>query len=133
MKTNTNEALEQAFSLSPKLRNEAVAALDSEISRLQVLRASLAGENTTKRSRRGKTATATSANTSGLTHPEAIMKALKGKKDGLTSRQIREEARNFGHEFGKSLGTTLNNMCTSERLGYKPVEKDSKQYLYTAP
>ena len=119
------EAVQRVLTLKPELRDEMVAAVDAQIQELQELRATIAGS--AKRS--GKRAASTS--TSGLTHGDAVLKALAGKKKGLTSRQIRDEAKKFGHEFGNSLGTTLHNMCEKEKVSYEEIE-NSNQYTYFA-
>lgn len=76
------------------------------------------------------------ASTEGrMKHKDAILQVLNSnewKDVGAMSRDIRKSAEEFGHDFGKSLGTTLNLMAKKDLIRTEDSGKSKKhpQYKY---
>ena len=122
----TKEGVEAVLNMKPELRDQFVAALDEEIERLQSFRAMFGAA---KKSSGGRRSESTAGNT--RTHGEAVKELLaKHKKSGLTSRELREKAKEIGHRFGGSLGTTLNNLYSKEEVTAEPEGESGRQYRY---
>lgn len=130
MASNSNFTVadvETAFAIDPSLRDRMIKALNQGAENLLSSSKALSGGK--RGGRRAASATAAPSGGKAGTHPAVILQVLAGVKDGLKSRDIRKAASQLGHEFGNSLGTTLNNMCTDGRLDYAQA-KDSQQFIY---
>lgn len=106
----TAETVEEVLKFKPELRNEMLAAVKTEIDRLNGIYAALGG----KKSRgSGKKPQDVGEVTDGRTHGEAITYALglAKFKEGATSRELREFLASKGHPISSaSFGTTLQNL-----------------------
>lgn len=121
--------MQKVLEVSPELRDQMVAAVDARITDLQQVRAELTGSKQSRGRR---------SNGNKETHGAAVLQVLSlpEAKSGIRSREIGRLAKEkFDHNFGKSLGTTLNNLCTASqpKISWKPVDPKAKksQYIYS--
>lgn len=127
--TLTPDAVRKLIELNPSLRDQLIATAEAQINEWQQIRNLVAGEAPRRGRRRSKEASELPAPTDDRTHGEAILNVLGKKKDGATSKEIRELLKGT-HEMAPNVfHTTLANLRKKKFVKAKG-SKGSK--IYTA-
>jgi hypothetical protein len=68
----------------------------------------------------------------GKTHKVAILEALKGAKNGLTSAQLREKMEKAGHPIAPaSFSATIDKCVKEKEVSKRKKEKGGRDNVYT--
>ncbi len=129
----TPETVEQLLALNPGVRDKLIESVDSEIDRLNGLRAALSGRKRGGGNRRSQADVGEV--TDERTHGEAILHvlSLKNFKDGATSRELREQLAKSGHPMTSgTFGTTMQILKKNKEIK-SSGERGSMVYKAVAP